>query len=336
MVRRTMSTSVSRIRVKAIAMVCAALGILSFGLPAGAQTTYQKPPKEILDVMNAPVVPTGSVNSTGDYMLISRSVGYPTIADLAQPMLRLAGIRINPATSGPHNVPSFTDFVLKKISDGKEVKITLPADGRIGSPRWSPDGKRFIFTQTTRNAVLLWAGDTTGAVHIVPDLKLNAVLGGGGGGRGGGGAGGCEWLGGSTRLLCKTVPASRATIKPPAEAKVPIGPKVEESFGRTTSVATLEDLLMNPHDEDLFDYYALSQIATVDLASGKVTTVGKPAVYAGMNASPDGKYILVTSLHRQDGHYSYLLSWNSFPRKTEVIDLNKPRCASGGDDSAGR
>ena len=85
------STSVSRIRVSSFAFACAA--ILSFGSPAGAQTTYQKPPKEILDVMNAPVVPTGTVSSTGDYMIISRQVGYPTIADLAQPMLRLAAFR---------------------------------------------------------------------------------------------------------------------------------------------------------------------------------------------------------------------------------------------------
>jgi dipeptidyl aminopeptidase/acylaminoacyl peptidase len=307
--------NVKRIRVFSIALACAA--ILSFGLPSRAQTSYQKPPKEILDVMNAPVVPGGNVNPTGDYLITFRQVGYPTIADLAQPMLRLAAIRIDPATSGPHNVPSFTDFVVKRISDGKEIKVTLPADGRFSPPRWSPDGKRFIFTQTTRNAIQLWTGDVTGAIHMIPDVRINAVL--AGGGRGGGG-GGCEWMGSSTKLLCKTVVAGGRNSPPPT-AKVPLGPHVEESFGRTTVVATLEDLLSNAHDEDLFDYYATSQIATVDLSNGKVTPVGKPAVYAGVNASPDGKYILVTHLHRQDGHYSYLLGWNSFPRETEVIDL---------------
>jgi dipeptidyl aminopeptidase/acylaminoacyl peptidase len=308
--------SVKRIRVTAISVACAA--ILSFGLPVGAQTTYQKPPKEILDVMNAPVVPTGTVSPSGDYMIISRQVGYPTIADLAQPMLRLAAIRINPATSGPHNVPSFTDFVVKRISDGKEVKVALPAEGRFSPPRWSPDGKRFIFTQTTRDAIRLWTGDTTGAIHMVPEVHINAVL-AGGGGRGGGG-GGCEWMGGSTKLLCKTVVAGGRNSPPPT-AKVPLGPHVEESFGRSTSVATLEDLLTNAHDEDLFDYYATSQIATIDLADNKVTPIGKPAIYAGLNVSPDGKYILETHLHRQDGHYSYLLGWNSFPRETEILDL---------------
>ena len=126
--------------------------------------------------MNAPVVPGGNVNPTGDYLITFRQVGYPTITDLAQPMLRLAAIRIDPATSGPHNVPSFTDFVVKRISDGKEIKVTLPADGRFSPPRWSPDGKRFIFTQTTRNAIQLWTGDVTGAIHVIPDVRINAVL----------------------------------------------------------------------------------------------------------------------------------------------------------------
>lgn len=317
--RWKMLVSAKPIRVNLIAVICVAAGILSFGLPVGAQTSYQKPPKEILDVMNAPVVPTGTVNPTGDYMIISRQVGYPTIADLAQPMLRLAAIRINPATSGPHNVASFTDFVIKRISDGKETKITLPGDGRFSPPRWSPDGKRFIFTQTTRTAIQLWTGDTSGAIHVVPGVHINAVL-AGGGGRGGAGGGGCEWMGGSTRVLCKTIVADGRTAPPPT-AKVPVGPHVEESFGRATVVATLEDLLQNAHDEDLFDYYATSQIATVDLPTGKVAPVGKPAIYSGVSSSPDGKYILVTHLHRQDGHYSYLLGWNSFPRDIEVRDL---------------
>jgi dipeptidyl aminopeptidase/acylaminoacyl peptidase len=305
--------------------MCAAAMIAVIGTPAGAQEPYKKPPKAILDVMDAPVVPTGTVNSTGDYILLYRSVGYPTIADLAQPMLRLAGLRINPLTSGTHNAPAFKDLVLKRISDGSEHKLALPADGHFGVPRWSPDGKHFIFTQTTPTATLLWVGDTTGAAHVVSGVQLNSILpsGGGGGGRGGGGGfgggGGCEWMGGSATLLCKTVPADRATTKPPAEAKVPIGPHIEESYGPSTGVATFEDLLQNAHDEDVFDYYARSQIVTIALESGKVTPIGKPALYGGANAAPSGKYILVTTVHRP---YSYLLTWTSFPREVEVWDMN--------------
>lgn len=317
-------TYVARVRVAFLAGLSVALAISMFGAPVRAQAPYQKPPKEILDVMNAPTVPTGTVNSSGDYMLLYRAVGYPTIADLAQPMLRLAGLRINPLTSAQHNAPAFTGIILKRIPQGTEIKVPVPADGRFGAPRWAPDGKHFIFTQTTRTATLLWMGDTTGAAHVITGLQINSILGGGGGGgRGGGGfggAGGCEWLGGSTRLLCKTVPANRGA--PPPEPKVPVGPHIEESSGRATAVATFEDLLQNAHDEDLFDFYARSQITTVDLASGKMMPIGKPAVYAGVNVSPDGKHLLVTRLHRQDGHYSFLLTDASFPRDIEVWSIS--------------
>ena len=318
---RINSFSVTRFRAVALAAMCAALAIGLAAAPVGAQSTYQKPPKAILDVMDAPVIPTGTVDPSGHFMVLYRSVGYPTIAEMAQPMLRLAGLRINPLTSATHTPPSFTDFVVKNIADGSEHKVALPAGGRFGAPRWSPDGKNFIFTQTTNNATLLWMGDTSGAAHVVPGVQIDSVLGGGGGGRGGGGAGPCEWMG-SARLLCKTVPADRATTKPPAEPKVPVGPHIEESFGRATAVATFEDLLQNSHDEDLFDYYARSQIATVDVPGGKITPIGKPAVYAGVNVAPGEKYILVTRLHRQDGHYSFLLTDTSFPRDIEVWDMS--------------
>ncbi|HXQ98144.1 MAG TPA: prolyl oligopeptidase family serine peptidase [Candidatus Limnocylindrales bacterium] len=317
---RNSSMHAGRIRAAMLAAFCAALVISMVATPLGAQSTYQKPPKEILDVMDAPVIPTGAVDPSGHFMVLFRSVGYPTIADMAQPMLRLAGLRINPLTSATHNSPAFTDFVVKSIPDGVEHKVVLPEGGRFGAPRWSPDGKTFIFTQTTRNATLLWIGDSSGAAHVISGVQIDSVLGGGGGGGRGGGGGACEWMG-SARLLCKMVPVDRATTKPPAEPKIPVGPHIEESFGRATAVATFEDLLQDAHDEDLFDYYARSQIATVDLPGGKITPIGKPAVYAGVSAAPGGKYILVTRLNRQTGHYSFLLTDASFPRDIEVWDI---------------
>jgi hypothetical protein len=35
--------------------------------------TYRKPPKEILDVLNAPATPVAVVSPAGDYMLLARS-----------------------------------------------------------------------------------------------------------------------------------------------------------------------------------------------------------------------------------------------------------------------
>ena len=249
-----------------------------------------------------------------DFVVLYRQVPYPSIADMAQPMLRLAGLRINPLQGGTHNPPHFTDFTVRHLPDGAEHKVALPEAGHFGAPVWAPDGKRFIVTEATENATLLWVADTTGAAHSIAGLKLNAVLTGGFGGANAP----CEWIGNSRTLLCRTIPAGRGA--PPAETRVPGGPHIEESMGRATPAPTFEDLLQSSHDEDLFDFYARSQLEIVDLATGRATPVGTPALFATANPAPDGEHILVERIHRQNGHYSFLLPDNEFPRTIEVWD----------------
>src|SRR5437868_2648543 len=83
---------------RALAALCC---VLALAATLSAQT-YQKPPQAVLDVLNAPVPPTGALSPTRDYMLLAQGVRYPPLKELAQPMLRLAGLRINPNTTGPH------------------------------------------------------------------------------------------------------------------------------------------------------------------------------------------------------------------------------------------
>ena len=47
---------------------------------------------------------------------------------------------------------------------------------------------------------------------------------------------------------------------------------------------TYQDLLTSAHDEALFEYYATSQLAFVDAASGQRTPVGTPAIFETMLA----------------------------------------------------
>ena len=84
-----------------------------------------------------------------------------------------------------------------------------------------------------------------------------------------------------------------------------------------TPPRTFQDLLHNPHDEDLFDYYAASQLLIVDSRTGQATPVGKPALFGSVQVSPDGKHFLVERTHRP---YSYLLPAFAFPKEVEVWD----------------
>src|SRR5260370_12091758 len=97
-------------------------------------------------------------------------------------------------------------------------------------------------------------------------------------------------------LLVQMVKPTRGPA--PAELLVPTGPHVQESLGGASPVVTHEDMLQTPHDEDLFEYYATSQLALVDVATGKATPIGQAGIIESARISPDRKDILVTTIHR--------------------------------------
>ncbi|HEX8189428.1 MAG TPA: prolyl oligopeptidase family serine peptidase [Pyrinomonadaceae bacterium] len=283
----------------ALAALCATLAA------AGALSaqTYRKPPQPVLDVLSAPAPPTGALSPTRDYMLLAQGVRYPPLSELAQPMLRLAGLRINPNTTGRHRAPYYVGLTLIKVSDGSERKVELPAGAQAGLPVWSADGRRFAFTNTTPAGIELWAGDpATGRVWRLKGVAVGAVYGKP-----------VRWMPDNRTLLVQTVPARRGA--PPAEEAVPKAPNVQESSGRPGPVRTYQDLLKNPHDEDLFDYYAAAQLALVDAESGRATALGAPAVFEEAEPSPDGAHLLVARLRRP---YSYLHPADDFPKEVEV------------------
>ena len=96
-----------------------------------AQSSYKQPPKDVLDVLNAAAIPQTSISPAKDKILLLEPLTYPSIAELSQPMLRLAGLRINPNTNGAHRQPYAVKLTLKNIADGKETVVNLPANAQI-------------------------------------------------------------------------------------------------------------------------------------------------------------------------------------------------------------
>jgi hypothetical protein len=186
---------------------------------AHAQDSYQKPPQAVLKVLNAPVTPRASVGRARDIVLLYEPVLYPPIAELAQPFVRLAGLRIDVANNGPHNAPRFDNLVLKRVADGQQQKVDLPAGFYVSQPFWSPEGHTIAFTHAAGSGVELWLADArTGKAAAVKGVKLNAAF----------SAMGfseenrpCHWMPGSKALLCQTIPAGRG--EPPKPTPVPRG-----------------------------------------------------------------------------------------------------------------
>lgn len=282
-----------------------ALFTLLAAINTSAQQGYKKPPKEVLDILNAPVTPNASVSPTRDNIILATGLRYPPLADLAQPMLRLAGNRINPAANSPHRFQYSVALTLKRIGDGSEVQIQIPAGAKISGIEWSEDGKQFAFLNTTATRVELWVGEAaTGKIHNLKNVQVNSVLGDA-----------FTWMPDNRTLLVQTVPPGRGPA--PAEPAVPPEPNTQESSGRPGPVRTYEDLLRTPHDEDLFEYYATSQLAFVDSQTGKTTPIGQPGIIQGADPSPDGRHILVERAHRP---FSYLYPDFAFPKELEVWD----------------
>ena len=277
---------------------------LAFALPLAAdQLSYQKPPKEILDILNAPATPNLSVNPARTWATLSEVARYPSIAEVSEPMLRLAGIRIDPRTNGLHLAMHFLSVKLVKIPEGTQTALPLPPNAQVSGLRWAEDGKTFALTNTGADGIELWVGDPVMAkAHKIAGIKLNAVLGDP-----------IDWMPDNRTIVVKTTANGRGPA--PADPKVPVGPHVQESAGKAMGVATYEDMLQNPHDEDLYEYYATSQLVAVDTVTGKVTPLGKPGIFEDVTISPDGSALLVTREHRP---FSYLHPNREFPKEVEV------------------
>jgi dipeptidyl aminopeptidase/acylaminoacyl peptidase len=297
-------------------LVVLSLCTLTFAGHTSAQEKYQVPPKgivDLVDVLPTPTVELSPIAKAGGtrWLLIDQISGLPPIADLAQPELRLAGLRFNPNTNGPSRGRYATGLSLKSLPDGKQIPVTgLPSTPKMRFTAWSPDATKIAFVNISDASgdagLSLWIVDVaTATAQRVPGVLLNAVF----------GTAPCEWLRDSARLLCLTIPKGRGPA--PVRSEIPEGPVVQENLGRVTPGATYEDLLKDPTDEAIFDYYATSQVAVVSF-DGTAENAGQSGVVSSAMPSPDGKYALVTAKCRP---YTYLLPFEMFPERTSVTNL---------------
>lgn len=273
--------------------------------PAIGLAQYMDPPKPIMDVLNSPAIPSVSLSPVRDRLALLEPLRYPPISELAQPMLRLAGQRINPNTNGQHRQPYFVKATLKNIANGSETPIALPPGAQMIQPQWSPDGKYIAAGNLTSAGVELWIIDTaTAKATKVKNVLVNTAFGGFG------------WE--DARTISATLVPGKRGPAPPYQNVTPNEPNIQETTGRGGAVQTFQDLLKSPNDEKLFEYYATSQLALIGV-DGKVREIGTPAIYDDVDFSPDGKYILTSRIERP---FSYLFPFSRFPKKVEVWDAN--------------
>lgn len=287
-----------------LAVLCAAL--IAFVLALTAQEPYKLPPKEIIDIVDAPPTPMVSMSPTGDVMALIDRESMPSIAYISEPILRIAGMRITPAFNSRQVLSFSTGLSLKDMKTGLVRKIALPEGFKFTFPSWSPDGRTIAFLRYVEGGVELWAADVkAGTAKALTPAVVNAVL------------GGMDWMPDGRRLVVSLVPEGRGPA--PTAPRIPVGPEIQVSGGQETKVATYQDLLKNSFDELLFDHYAASQTAIVDIATGALRKVGKPGIYDSISVSPAMDYILVERIKRP---YSTSLPASGFSHSVEIWDMD--------------
>jgi dipeptidyl aminopeptidase/acylaminoacyl peptidase len=288
------------------------LSLFSFllvGASALAQEniTYQKPSAEILALADYERAPSVNMDSKKQYMILSYRNTYKSLDDLNQVEMKLGGLRINPITNISSTVTYINNLKVRKVADKNEIQVKgLPANAKISNLSMSPDEKKIAFTNTTANGVELWVLDfaTAQATKITKD-NLNANLGSP-----------FSWLKDNQSLLIKVLPANRKPLIDQTK-DLPTGPTVSTGDGKVSQNRTYQDLLKNPLDEQNFENLVTSEIYKVNLSG--VATLFKPAdMYAGESISPDGNYLMITTLRKP---FSYIVPLNRFPQKTVVYDM---------------
>ena len=268
---------------------------------------YKMPPKAIADLVDAPGTPGVSVSPNKKHILILERASLPSIEELSQPELRLAGLRINPATNGRSRTRYYTGMIIQDLGSGAQKRVKgLPKNGRISNVSWSPNAKHIAMTVTHGAQINLYlVKAASGRASLLLKTPLNAIYGSP-----------FSWLSDSKSILAKTILSGRE--EPPRPSLVPQGPVIQENMGKIAPVRTYQDLLSNADDEALFAYYMNAQMVLVNL-KGKAKNIGKPGMIRFAEPSPNGKYILMKTIHRP---FSYLVPLYRFPMRVDVLDIH--------------
>ena len=275
-------------------------------VPSFAQEAekYMLPPEAIVKIVDAPQTPAVSVSPDGTTIILIDRPGLITIKELASEELRLAGLRIDPATSGPSRQTFNKGFLIMNV-DGTNIREVkgLPSHPRLGFPVWSDDGKKFAFTHTLENSIELWVCDIQSLSASKISSGLNMVFGSP-----------VSWLSDNRSIVFMVSDPSRGSI--PVRSNIPEGPVVQENLGKKGQAATYQDLLKDPVDEAIFEYFSKSQVLLWD--GNGLSKLGSPGMVTDINPSPDGNYLLVSTIKRP---FSYLVPYSAFPAVTQVWDI---------------
>lgn len=269
---------------------------------------YQKPPQEILELVDVQLAPSVLMDDSKENMILLYRDAYTSIEELSKEEMRLGGLRIDPKTNIGSRVTYRNGVKIQRLKKGNEVIEVngLPEKPRLANFTWSPDQTMIAMTNTTADGVELWVLDIPSAsAKKLTGPTVNANMGDV-----------INWFNDGNSVLVKMIAASREALID-TEAAIPSGPTISISDGKLAQNRTYQDLLKNKDDEHNFEQLALSDLYKIDLDGSKEPWM-EGRMFTGISFSPDGAYVLVSEVKKP---FSYLVPYNRFPATTTVYDI---------------
>ena len=277
--------------------------VFSASSMAQDNSSYQLPPKVIADLLLAPPTPSISVSGNAKYMLVMERNSYPTVEELGQPELKIAGIRINPLNASLTRQTYINQFSVKQVGADKILVIKgLPTNLSALSPTWNPAENKIAFFNVLPNSVDVYVIDITSLTcKKINTTSANLVLGNT-----------LVWVDDASVLYKTNVNDPAKVAKKPITPK---GPTIQENLGKVAPSVTYQDLIKSPFDEYLFEYFTTVQL--VKNNNGVEMKIGKPSILSSISISPDKQYFLTRTLNKP---FSYLVPSYGFASTVFITD----------------
>lgn len=266
---------------------------------------YKEPVKVLKDMALAPKTPSLIFDDNYTRRIEMQPNSFISLAELAQPELRLAGERFNPDTYSESRNPGYSTAAIVDMKTGAKTQITGLPEGRpIWRAEFYNNDKNVLVRVKEQDGIYLYTASVAdGVAKRLTDYRLNGV-----------GGGILSWTGDESFIMT-AVPMGQHFA--PAADPTPKSPIIQENLGTSAPARTYQDMLQNVEDERLFDFYFASILVSVSPEG--VKEISKPAIYTSVSVSPDKAYMMVRTVERP---YSYTLPYSGFPSVTSIQTID--------------
>ena len=309
--------STPSIGLSVLLLLCTVPAALQVPIGDAQSGGYRLPPPAVITLIDAPSAPVEFISPDRRSLLIVEDDDMRSLADLAEPYMKFAGMRVHARSNSQVRYRYYRRPVLVRLSDGSRTTLALPAEARFGIPVWSHDGRFAALPRYERTGVDLWIVDTrSGSVRHLKKTRVNATL-----------SEGYRQINEEHIINMSWAPDNNHVIAPlvlsergaePGQSRIPTGPSEYETAANYSRERNWEDLSQNSSDDARFEYYSTSQLYEIDVRTGAKTPIGTPGLFiAAPMVSPDGAFILIQRVKRP---YSYWVRYREFSKSVEIWD----------------